>query len=398
MSSSAVSVPNSVETEAEVSATAPGIGWDWPLFTAVAGLASFGLLMILSASSLAADEEFRDALHYVTRQVVGLGLGVAGAAAIVWMPYAWLRRGAWPLYGFTLLMLIAVFSPLGYKANGAVRWVNLGFFNFQPSELAKLALVLIVADYLARNEGRLKDVLGVVVPGLSLLVPFIAMMAFQRDFGTTVILLGLSFVLLYVGGLQHRWLALGGSVALAGLAVLIAIEPYRITRLTSFLDPYADVEGSGYQVVNGWIALSAGGISGKGLASGVAQRGFLPEAHTDFISAVVGEELGAVGWVALVAVYAFVVWRGMKIASAAPDLFGLLASVGVTVMLAAQALINLGVVCGLMPAKGLVLPFMSYGASAALVHSLCVAVLLRVSRERPLEAPVAAPELRPGGR
>lgn len=356
-------------------------GWDWPLIGATLSLMGLGLLMILSASSLGADADYGDAFHFVTRQLAGLGMGAAASAVVLRLPYATLRRLAWPAYLGVVALLILVMTPLGHSAKGATRWISLGPINIQPSELAKLALIVILADYLANNRGRLKDIVGVGMPGLGLVLPLVALIVFQKDFGTTVILLGLSGVLFFVAGLQWRWVLSGVASAVGLLAFLVVIEPYRIRRLTSFLDPFEDPDGAGYQVVQGWIALATGGAFGSGLASGVAQRGFLPEPHTDFISAVVGEELGAMGWLLVVALQIALVLRAAHIARRAPELFGMLAATGIGTMLGAQAVINLGVVCGLLPAKGLVLPFLSYGASAAVVHTLCIGVLLKVGHE-----------------
>lgn len=367
-------------------------GLDTPLLAIAAGLAGFGLLMILSASSLSADAQFGDAFHYVTRQVVGLSLGAVLALGTVLLPWRLVRRMAWPSYLATFALLVAVMTPLGHSAKGATRWIDVGPFNVQPSELSKVALVLILADYLANNRGRLKDVVGVVLPGLGLLAPLVTFVVFQKDFGTTVILFGLTGVLFFVAGLQKRWVAAGVGTAAALLGVLIVVEPYRIRRLVSFLDPFADADGGGYQVVQGWIALATGGAWGAGLGSGVAQRGFLPEAHTDFISAVVGEELGVGGFVLVVLLQIGLVARASAIACRAADLFGLFTAVGIGAMFGAQAIINLGVVGGLLPAKGLVLPFLSYGASAAVVHTACVGLLLRISMEQaPAKAPPSTP-------
>ncbi len=364
--------------------------WDWPLLGITVILAGLGLLMILSASSLNADARYGNAMHYVTRQLVGMGVGVAGAIAVIVAPWNWLRRAAWPAYLITILLMCLVMTPLGYSANGATRWISLGPVNLQPSEFAKLATVVIMAHYLSCNEGRLRDVVGVVFPGLTLMIPLLVLVVFQRDFGTTVILLGLAGVLLFVAGLQWRYILTlcGGAAGL--LAMLIVIEPFRIRRLMSFLDPFADPDGAGYQVVQGWIALATGGLSGAGLASGVAQRGFLPEAHTDFIVAVIGEELGAIGWSFTVLLLVGLIWRGVVIASRSDSLFGMLVAVGISSMFAAQAIINIGVVGGVLPAKGLVLPFLSYGASAAMLNTLCIGVLLRISMET--EARVEIPQ------
>jgi cell division protein FtsW len=355
--------------------------WDWPLLGFAGTLAGFGLLMILSASSLDADATYGNALHFVTRQGIGLVVGVVAATVLMIVPWSWVRRAMWPAYGVTLASLLLVLTPLGHSAKGATRWIRLGPINIQPSEFAKVVLVGILAHYLAANRGRLKDAVGVGLPGIGLLAPLIVLIIFQKDFGTTVILLGLAGVLYFVAGLQWRWVASGIGGAFALLAGLVIIEPYRIRRLTSFTDPFADPDGAGYQVVQGWIALATGGWFGAGLATGVAQRGFLPEAHTDFIVAVIGEELGAAGWALTMLLLLGVVWRGSVIARRAPDLFGMLVAVGITTMFAAQAIINVGVVGGVLPAKGLVLPFLSYGASAVVVHTLCVGVLLRISLE-----------------
>jgi cell division protein FtsW len=360
----------------------PTASWDWPLAIAIAALAAFGLVVMLSSSTAFADELFGNSLHYVIRQSLGLGIGGILAAVALIMPWSWLRLSAWPAFAVSLVGLLLVLSPLGTSAKGAARWIDLGVMNFQPAEFAKLALIMVLAQYLSCNEGRLRDVVGVVVPPLTLfLLPMILLMAYQRDFGTTVILVGLTGVMFFLAGLQLRYGLFMAAFASLLFTVMVIMEPYRIERLTSFVDPFADPDGSGYQVVQGWIAMASGGAGGQGLGTGVAQRGFLPEAHTDFISAVIGEELGAVGWLALVLGYLFIVYRGMRIAHRAPDLFGMLLAAGITTLMAAQAIINLGVVCGMLPAKGLVLPFLSYGASAALVHTLAIGVLLRVSRE-----------------
>jgi cell division protein FtsW len=377
------------EIQATPPATAGATGsFDFALLGTALALAGTGLVVILSASSSVADSTWGDALHYVWRQVAGLGVGTALGAMAVVAPYARLRRSAWPIYLATLALLVVVMTPIGQEANGATRWIAVGPLHLQPSEIARISLVLVLADYLANNRGRLDDLVGVGLPALGLVLPMVVLVIFQRDFGTTAILLGLSGVLLFVAGLKWRWVFAGGAAASSLLAFLVIVEPYRLRRLVGFLDPFKHRESDGYQVVQGWIALATGGAFGTGLASGVAQRGYLPEAHTDFIAAVVGEELGAVGWSVIVLLELLLVWRAMTIASRAADLFGMLVAVGIGAMFGSQAIINLGVVGGLLPAKGLVLPFLSYGASAAVVHSAAVGLLLRISMEagRPAKA------------
>lgn len=356
-------------------------GFDFVLLGVALALAGCGLVVILSASSVGADSTYGDGLHFVYRQIMGLSLGGALGAAAFIAPYARIRRLAWPLYVGTLVLLALVMTPLGHTANGATRWIGVGSVHLQPSEIARLALVLVLADYLANNRGRLADIVGVGMPGLGLLMPMVVLVIFQRDFGTTAILLGLAGVLLFVAGLQWRWVAVGAGAVLALLGFLVVAEPYRMRRLASFLDPFADRTGDGYQVIQGWIALATGGAFGTGIASGIAQRGLLPEPHTDFIGAVIGEELGALGWCVMVLLELVLVWRASLVASRAGDLFGMLVAVGIAAMFGAQAVINLGVVGGLLPAKGLVLPFLSYGASAAVVHAASVGLLLRIGVE-----------------
>jgi len=352
--------------------------WDWPLAIIALVLAGFGLLMILSASSLGADATYGNALHFVGRQSAGLIVGVLISAVVLAIPFATLRRLAWPGYVSTLFLLLAVMA-FGQTVNGATRWLSLGPVNLQPSEFAKIALVMVLSDYLANNRGRLWDAVGVGLPGLGLALPLVVLVVFQKDLGATVILLGLAGVLFFVAGLQWRYAFGGVAAGLSLLVALVAMEPYRLQRLTSFADPFAHADDAGYQVVQGWIALATGGAFGVGIANGVAQYGFLPEAHTDFIVAVIGEELGAVGWIAVIVLLAGLVWRAFHIAERAPELYGTLVAAGIGAMFAAQAIINIGVVGGVLPAKGLVLPFLSYGASAAVVHTVSVGILLKIS-------------------
>jgi len=353
------------------------------LLLIVAVLSCFGLLMIQSSTTLLADRRFHDAYRFVIRQMAGMGVGLAGVFVMLNMSIANLRRVALPVYLLTIVLLALVMSPLGHEVNGATRWIRLGSINFQPSEVAKLSLVLALSHFLASNEGRLKDLVGVAVPALGCMMMLVFWVVLQRDFGTTVILLGITSTLLFVAGLQIRYLVAGGAFAALGLVGLIVIEPFRMRRLASFLDPFADAQGAGYQVVQGFIALANGGFAGSGFATGVAQRGFLPEAHTDFIIAVIGEEFGMLGWLFTVLLIVGLVWRCMVVAERSQDMFSTLVASGVGVLFGCQAIINVGVVAGALPAKGLVLPFLSYGASAAVVNMLAVGLVYRISRETP---------------
>ena len=355
-------------------------GWDVPLIGVVLFLMGFGLLMIMSASSVVAERLHHDSLHYVFQQCGGLGVGLVGATLVLYLPMPLIRRMLWPGFLVTLVLLTAclAFPPV----NGASRWIMLGPVNFQPSELSKLVLILVLSHYLASNEGRLKDVVGVVLPGVALLIPLVVLMHLQKDLGTASILLGLAGVLFFLSGLQWRWLGLAFLLGAGIFAVFVLSDEYRWTRLTStFGGPFADPEGSGFQVIQGWVAMANGGWGGSGLAGGLAQRGFLPEAHTDFIMAVVAEDLGLLGWSLVVVAFGFMVVRCVRIGARSNDLFGMLVCCGVASLLCAQAVVNLGVVAGIVPNTGLVLPFVSYGASAALVDTLAVGFVLKVALE-----------------
>lgn len=363
-------------------------GWDWTLLGAALALASFGLVMITSASSHVALGMFDNTWHFVIRQAAGLILGGVLAAVAISIPWRWYPRLGAPAWLLSVLTLALVQTPLGHAAKGAPRWIKLGPINVQPSEFAKLALILALASYLARNEGRLKDVLPVGLPGLMLLLPMAFLIHLQSDLGTIALLFGITGVAFFVAGLEWRWMF--GALAAAGVAVagLVISEPYRLKRALSFLNPHDDPLGAGYQVVQAWVAFAVGGIAGQGLGEGVAQQGFVPEAHNDMILAVVAEEFGIIGWCFVMFLYGVILWRGITHALQARDLYTMLVAAGIVSLFTAQVLINAGVIGGLVPPKGLVLPLMSYGASAAVGHTLCIAILLKIGMENDRAASV----------
>ncbi|TVQ91698.1 MAG: putative lipid II flippase FtsW [Deltaproteobacteria bacterium] len=356
---------------------------DWWLLGTTLALLAFGMIMILSASSNYADHRYGDSMHFVTRQGMGAAFGLTAMIGILFCPMRWIRRyGPW-IYLFGLVGLVLVFTPLGHKAYGAVRWISLGPIKIQPSEFARIGLVLTLAGFLHRNQGRINDVVGVLFPVGLISSAMIVLLMLQPDFGTTVLTCALIFVMVFISGLNWVWVgSLGVTfVVAAGLGAIVA--PYRLQRVTSFLNPFDDLEGAGHQVIQGWIAMASGGLTGQGIAGGIAQRGNLPEAHTDFIAAVVGEDLGAIGMILLVSAFGILVWRGYGIAARASSLYGALVAAALTTLLASQAVVNLGVLVGWAPPKGLVLPFLSYGASAVVAHLVCVGLLLRISTELP---------------
>lgn len=369
---------------------APGLrsGLDGALLGAAVLLAGFGLVMIVSASAPLAERMGQSPFAFGLRQTLGLGLGAAAGLAVLLAPWKVVRRAGVPFYVLTLLAMFLVHSPIGVEVNGAPRWIDLGPLNLQPSELAKLALALVLADVLGRNEGHMHDLVGVVlVPSLLFVAPMLCGSILQTDLGATVLLFGVATVAFFVAGLPWRWLGALGALGLGGVALAVLVEPFRMQRLVSFLDPYQDAEGSGYQVVQGWVAMAVGGPFGRGLGEGVAQQGFLPEAHTDMISAVIVEELGLVGWMAVFVLLGVILVRGTRAALRARSLHDIVLGSCLVAVLGAQAVINTGVIVGWMPPKGLVLPLLSYGATAAIVHVVMVALLLRIGIESAPDGP-----------
>lgn len=365
--------------------------WADPWLAGATGLlVAFGLVMVVSASSHFALKVYGSPWSFGLRQLFAVGLGLGAGAGILLMPWQTFLKLPRPMYWASLLMLAAVQTPMGHAAKGAPRWINLGFFNLQPSEIAKVGLAMILARHLARNEGRMKDVIGVVGPGIAAyLVPMLVLVAMQRDLGSMALLGGIAGVALFVAGLEWKWMAAAVGSAGAGGALMIVFEEFRARRILAFFDPHADPEGGGYQVVQGWVAMAVGGVSGQGLGHGVAQQGFLPEAHTDMIMAVTLEELGIFGWAAMFLLHGIILYRGTRIAAECRGLYEMIVASCITAVIGAQVVINTGVIGGLVPPKGLVLPFMSYGASAMLANLVEVAILLRIARENQVAASAA---------
>jgi cell division protein FtsW len=342
-------------------------------------LTVIGLVMVLSSSSVTAFQEFGSSFLFFNRQVVYALVGVVGLVVIARMPYRLWQRIAVPLLGLTVVLLILALTA-GRAAYGASRWLYVGSISLQPSELAKLSLLAFTATVLTAKWKRLDELGHLVVP----IVPALALVAgiviLQRDLGTTIILCGSVFLLLFVAGVRLKYLVTGGVAGLLLSVALIFGEGYRKDRLLSFMDPAADPLRSGYQLIQGYIALGSGGWFGVGLGASRQKWGSVPNAHTDFIFAILGEELGLIGEFVVIALFGLLIFAGIRIAMRAPDTFGRLLAAGITGWLGLQAIVNLGAVTGLMPITGVPLPFVSYGGSALVVTLVAVGVLASVAR------------------
>lgn len=352
------------------------------LLALVGVLVVVGLVMVLSASSVASMRDYGSTWSIFLKQAMWAGLGLASLAVTLRVDYRRWRRLTVPLLLAAAALLLLVLVPgVGVRVYGASRWVGAGPLRFQPSELAKLAILLFAADLLARRAGRMGDTRLTLRPVLVVTTAFVALVMAQPDMGTTMVISAITFAVLFVAGvplLPLSGVAVVGGAASAGLAFG---EGYRRERLFAFLDPSADPANTGYQTLQSLNALAEGGVGGVGLGAGRAKYGFLPNAHTDFIFAVLGEEVGLVGALLVVALFCAFAVFGVRAALRAPDRFGTLLAAGVTAWVCGQAFVNIGAVIGLLPVTGVPLPFVSFGGSSLIVVMAAVGMLLNVARQ-----------------
>ncbi len=353
-----------------------------PLLIVVGALCVVGLVMVLSASSVDALRNYGSSWHFFFRQFVAVVLGVGALWLTSRVDYHLWRRLAVPGVAVVVLLLVCVLVPgLGQTKYGATRWIGVGPLQFQPSELAKLALILFSADILARHPPSREGPVPLYVIGGATLLVVILVMA-EPDMGTTMIIVGSVLAVLVLGGTPWHLLA-AGVMSTAFLAMLVAFfEPYRRERLLSFRDPFADASGNGYQVVQSLVGLGSGGIRGVGLGASRAKWGFLPNAHTDFIFAIIGEELGLFGGLGVVGLFAALAVYGIRAATRAPDPFGALVAGGVTAWLVGQAALNMATVVGALPVTGVPLPFVSLGGTSTIFGMAAVGTLVNISRQQ----------------
>ena len=350
------------------------------LFAATTGLALFGVVMVYSASAVMAAKENSNQFFYVVKQGIWVFVGFIVMLMMMQFNYQLLkdRRLVYFLLVVTSIALLAVF---GFSdSNGAHRWIKLPGVSLQPSEASKLALIIFLAYFLEKRAGEEGDFWRTFLPCGAVTAWFAGLVVIEPDFGTAMMLALIFVVVIYTAGARVKHLALAAAPALILAIGLLVFVPWRLKRLVTFLDPWADPQGAGFQVVQSLIAIGSGGIDGLGFAQGKQKMLFLPFAHSDFIFAVVGEELGLVGALGVVAVFALFLWRGVRTALLAPDRFGMLLSLGIVTGIVAQALFNISVVLSLVPTKGIPLPFISYGGSSLVPTLAAVGILLNVSQ------------------
>jgi len=352
----------------------------------VAGLAgtllTFGLVMILSSSSVAAAESYDSPFYFVKRQLLWAAVGAVVAFMIARSDYRRWRPVSWLLLAASLVGLIAVLIPgVGIRVSGSSRWLGVGWIRIQPSEFAKLALLLVAADVVTRKQHRLATMKEIFKPLGIITLIIVALVMKQPDLGTTLVIGMIVFVILFVGSVPMRLIAGMAGAGAAGTLLLAMSAPYRKDRLLNFLDPFADKLGSGYQAVQGLIAVGSGGMFGVGLGESRQKWLYVPNAHTDFIFAIIGEELGLLGTLAVLALFMGLAYGGIRVARRAPDTFGRLVAAGITVWIVGQAVINMGAVTGLLPITGVPLPLMSFGGSALVFTMAAIGMLVAIARQ-----------------
>jgi cell division protein FtsW len=344
-------------------------------------LLAFGALMIYSSTAVVSPNETDTVseFYYFKRHLFTVVLGALALIVFCNMKLANVRKGAVPLLVFSFILLVLVFIPdIGITAGGARRWIKLWPSTFQPSELVKLSMVVYLARHMSQPEYHI-DRLSSFIQPIVVMILFQIIFLKQPDFGATISLGLLTFGMLYISGTKLRYL---GSVFVLSIPVFIklAMEPYRLKRILSFIDPYKDPLGSGFQLVQSFIAFGSGGFTGLGLGESKQKLAYLPASHTDFIFSMVGEELGLIGATVVMLLFVFLFIRGISIANKSKSPFVYFLAYGLVLLISLQALINFSVVTGLVPTKGLPLPFMSYGGSALMVNMIAIGILLKISK------------------
>jgi len=358
--------------------------YDRPLLTVILMLVMVSVVMVYSSSSVVGLTTYDDAAFFMKRQVMWALVGLALMAIAMRTDHRLLsdQRVVIALVLISLLLLAATLVPgVGKMVNGSRRWVRLGMVSFQPAELAKFALVVYMSYYIAKKGERLRDFTNGLAPAYVVTGVFFGVAMLQPDFGSAVTLAAVACIMLFAGGANVLHLGATAAAALPFLYFAVAHSAYRARRIFAFLDPWADARGAGHQIIQSFLAFGSGGVFGRGLGEGRQKLLFLPERHSDFIYAVIGEELGLIGALFVLALFLVILWRGVRIARSAGDPFSRLLALGITLLVCFQGMINMAVVTGLLPTKGIALPLVSYGGSSLVVTLASLGVLLNISRE-----------------
>ncbi|GIO13291.1 stage V sporulation protein E [Cohnella xylanilytica] len=351
------------------------------MIVATLGILAIGVVMVYSASAVAAFHDYGDKFYYVKRQLLFAAIGVCAMFATMNVDYARLRK--WAFAGLIVcfaLLLVVLVPGIGVVRGGARSWLGIGSFGIQPSEFMKLAMILFLARLLSERQNRLDSFARGLLPPLAILGAAFGLIMLQPDLGTGAVMIGASLLVIYVAGAKVRHLGGLALLGVAGLAGLIAAAPYRLLRITAFLDPWKDPLGAGYQSIQSLYAIGPGGLVGLGLGMSRQKYNYLPEPQTDFIFSILAEELGFIGGTLLLLLFLLLIWRGLRTAITISDPFGSFLAAGIVGIIATQVLMNVGVVIGLLPVTGITLPLVSYGGSSLTLLLTALGILLNLSR------------------
>ncbi|MGB5157811.1 putative lipid II flippase FtsW [Desulfobacterium sp. N47] len=361
-----------------VAEATPGY-YDIKLLLPVFMLVIAGIIMVYSASSVLALKKFGTDYYFLKKQAMFAIAGVIALVTCRHLNYRYYRVLAYPLLIFSIILLIAIHIPgIGFSAGGSARWIRIGGLTIQPSEFARLSMIIYLAYSIDKKRENIKDFYVGLLPHVIVLAIFTALILLQPDFGSVVILCALAWIMLFVGGARIRYLASAVLMLLPVAYFFMVSASYRVRRLMSFRNPWQYSADEGYQIVHSLMAFGTGGIWGTGIGNGYQKLHYLPEPHTDFILSVIGEELGLIGVVVIIILYAVILFRGINIARKTEDSFGALLATGITIAIGMQVCINMGVTLGLLPTKGLTLPFLSYGGTSLLINMAAIGILMNI--------------------
>jgi cell division protein FtsW len=359
-------------------------GYDKHILFPVLLLVGIGIVMVYSASSAVALKKFGSDFFFLRKQALFAVAGISLLVLCRHIPYKFYWHLTYPLLIGSMLLLVVIHIPgVGYKAGGATRWISFAGYTFQPAELARIALIFFLAYSLSKKRENVREFSIGFFPHIFVLAIFSVLLHLQPDFGTILIFGIITWIMMFIAGVPLKYLAAPLILILPLMGYLMIEAPYRLERVLTFYDPWQYAQCSGYQVIHSLMAFGSGGFLGAGIGQGYQKLFYLPESHTDFIFSVIGEELGLLGVICILALYAWVIWRGLSIARKTENVYGSLVASGITLAFALQVCINMGVALGLLPTKGLTLPFISYGGTSLLVNMAAMGVLMNIgSSER----------------
>jgi cell division protein FtsW len=369
----------------------PVVTYRSALILTSAFLTCIGLLAIYSSSSIPASQATGNEFFYVQKQACVAIAGFLFVFISGHLSFHWVERLTLPLLIVALVLLVMVHIPgLEGRKGGASRWIVVAGFSFQPAEIAKLALILFLAKNLSRPMCNIEKFRSGILPNVLVFAIFAGLLMIQPDFGTTALMFVVTFLMLFAAGLPQRYIAAGIAAAVAGVIGAVLVAPYRIARLLTFLDPWSQFKGGGFQIIQSYLGFQNGGLLGVGLGESRQKLFFLPEAHTDFILTVIGEELGLIGVLLICCLYLYLVYLGYKITSEQEVPYRKFLAFGLTSLIAFQAGLNMGVTMGVLPTKGITLPFVSNGSNSLIVFLFAIAILARISQEGPVKPNASA--------